>query len=86
MPRKTGNSTDNRMTCPKCAGYLSGDEDPCVCRSELEVERLLGNLRRIKTSWNSLGLTCDCGPVGSGEACDICEIDFMLQDVEDEYA
>ena len=55
-------------------------------RHNLEVERLLGNLRRIKTSWNSLGLTCDCGPVGSGEACDICEIDFILQDVEDEYA
>lgn len=35
-------------------------------------------IRRIATSWNGLHELCDCGDQG---ACDICEIQFLLDEV-----
>jgi hypothetical protein len=34
-------------------------------------------LRRVALAWLALGNTCDCG---SNAACDICEIDYLLEE------
>jgi len=57
-------------------------------REQIEAEarepaRLRDILQRIETAWTALkderGMGCDCGPPGTGEACDVCEITFLLE-------
>lgn len=38
------------------------------------------SLRRIAVAWYAIGKTCSCG---TNEACDICEIDYILEEAFD---
>lgn len=48
-----------------------------------EPARLRDILERIDTAWSAIiddrGMGCDCGPPGTGEACDVCEISYLLR-------
>lgn len=39
----------------------------------------LDTLQRIATAWLAIGLTCNCGP--PPDACDICELRYLLDEV-----
>jgi len=46
-------------------------------------------LERIRECWAAIvaehSLTCECGPPGSGEACNICELTYLLNETEEPY-
>lgn len=39
----------------------------------------LDTLQRIATAWLAIGLTCTCEP--TPDACDICELQYLLDEV-----